>query len=79
MKATFALLADRDISNFVRKLSWEIHRRCRTGTTHCCLPPHISLKQPFNVADLAALEAYMSELASSIQPFEIRLTASVTS
>jgi len=74
MKAALALLGDREIQNFVRKLSWEIHQKYRTGTTHCRLPPHISLKQPFRVTDLTALEAYMSELASSIQPFEIHFT-----
>lgn len=74
MKATFALLADWDVHNFVRKLSWAMHQKYHTGITHCRLPPHISLKQPFQVTDLAALEGYMAELASTIQPFVLHLT-----
>ncbi len=74
MKATFALLADREVHNVVRKLAWDIHQRYRTGTIDCRLPPHISLKQPFPIADLAALEAYMHELASTLAPFEVHLT-----
>lgn len=74
MKAAFALLADTEIHNLVRKLSWEFHQKYHTGTRHCCLPPHISLKQPFGVGNLSALERYMDEFAHSIEPFEVQLT-----
>ena len=74
MKATFAVLANSDVHNWVRKLAWQIHQNYRTGTRHCCLPPHISLKQPFRVADLTALEAYMETLARSLAPFEVAFT-----
>jgi 2'-5' RNA ligase len=74
MKATFALLANHDVYNWVRHLAWQIHQTYRTGTHHCRLPPHISLKQPFSVADLAALEGYMDSLASSLVPFEVSFT-----
>lgn len=74
MKATFVLLADPTVHNVVRKLSWEIHQKYRTGTHHAALPPHVSLKQPFNVPDLPALEKYMEELVASIQPFDVTLT-----
>ena len=56
MKAALALLADRDVHNFVRKLAWDIHQKYHTGTLHCRLPSHISLKQPFAISNLAALE-----------------------
>ena len=74
MKATFALLANAEIHNLVRKLSWDIHQKYRTGIDVCRLPPHISLKQPFDISDLDALSGYMAELAQSIQPFEVHLT-----
>lgn len=74
MKATFALLANPEVHNVVRKLSWEIHQKYRTGTRHASLPPHISLKQPFGISNLPALEAYMDELAESIPPFDVTLT-----
>lgn len=74
MKATFALLATPEVHNVVRKLSWEIHQKYRTGTHHASLPPHVSLKQPFKVPELPALEKYMDELSASIQPFDLMLT-----
>ena len=74
MKAAFALLANSEIHNVVRRLSWEIHQNYRTGTRVASLPPHISLKQPFPVRDLSTLESYMQALADSIQPFEVMLT-----
>lgn len=74
MKATFALLANNEIHNLVRNLSWDIHQKYRTGIDVTRLPPHISLKQPFDVSDLGALEKYMVELAGTITPFEVRLT-----
>jgi 2'-5' RNA ligase len=73
MRAAFALLANHEIYNIVRRLSWEIHQKYRTGTRHASLPPHVSLKQPFGISDLSALENYMDKLASSIQPFEVTL------
>jgi 2'-5' RNA ligase len=73
MKAAFAVPANMEVHNLVRKLSWEIHQKYRTGTRHASLPPHISLKQPFGVSDISALEEYMYELAGSIEPFEVTL------
>jgi len=74
MKAAFALLANIEVYNYVRKLAWEIHQKYQTDISICRLPPHISLKQPFEVSDFIALENYMSELAGSISPFDVNLT-----
>jgi 2'-5' RNA ligase len=74
MKATFAILADIEISNFVRKLAWEIHQKHRTGTSVCSLLPHVSLKQLFEIEDVARLEAYMDEFVQTIHPFVIKCT-----
>jgi 2'-5' RNA ligase len=74
MKATFALLANNQIHNLVRELSWDIHQKYRTGIDVTRLPPHISLKQPFHVLSLDLLGKYMTELARSITPFEVKLT-----
>jgi 2'-5' RNA ligase len=74
MKATFAFLTDNHIQNLVRKLSWDIHQKYRTGIDVCRLPPHISLKQTFDTSELDLLSEYMAELAQSIQPFQAHLT-----
>ena len=72
MKATFALLADTAVSNFVRKLAWEIHQKYGTGTGVCRLLPHVSLKQLFEIEDVPRLEDYMDEFAPTIHPFAIK-------
>jgi len=74
MKAIFAFLANTEIHNLVRKLSWDIHQKYRTGIDICRLPPHISLKQPFDILDLDSLSEYMTELANNIEPFSALLT-----
>ena len=74
MKATFALLADTTVSNFVRKLAWEIHQKYRTGTSICRLLPHVSLKQLFEIEDVTKLASYMDEFASTVRPFAIKCT-----
>jgi 2'-5' RNA ligase len=74
MKATFAFLADNQIHNLIRKLTWDIHQKYRTGIDVCRLPPHISLKQTFDISELDSLSEYMAELAHSIEPFQAQLT-----
>lgn len=73
MKATFALLANSEIHNRVRKLSWDIHQKYQTGIDICRIPPHISLKQSFDISNLDLLGKYMTELARSIHPFDVKL------
>jgi 2'-5' RNA ligase len=74
MRATFALLVDHNVHNFIRKLAVDIHSKYKTGFLASLLPPHVSLKQPFQVSSLPKLEAYFDRLAETIQPFEITLT-----
>jgi 2'-5' RNA ligase len=74
MKSAFALLVDTTVHNFMRRLAVDINERYRTGFKAAVLPPHISLKQPFQISSLAAVEAYFDQLAQSVEPFEITLT-----
>ncbi len=74
MKATFALLADYPTHNTVRRLAWQMYQKYGISLETSRLPPHVSLKQPFDIADLAALESYMNELVSRMSPINITLT-----
>jgi 2'-5' RNA ligase len=74
MKAAFALLVDHNAHNVIRKLAVDMHSKYHIGFLASLLPPHVSLKQPFSVSNLPALEAYFDQLAETIQPFEITLT-----
>lgn len=73
MKAAFALLVDHEMHNIVRKLALEVHRDYGIGLAGSQLPPHVSLKQPFFIADLHAIEAYFDQLAASIEPVALSL------
>ena len=73
MKATFALLADQATHNAVRTLAWHLHCTYRTGLRASRLPPHISLKQPFAIADIPALECYFDTFAARLSPFAVTL------
>lgn len=74
MKATFALLANLEVYNLVRKIAWNAHSDFGIGLSVARLEPHVSLKQPFEVRNFPALENTMENFAVSIPPFEIRLT-----
>ena len=68
MKAAFALLVDHEVHNVARKLALEVHRNYGIGLAASQLPPHVSLKQPFSIPDLHAIEVYFDRLAASIEP-----------
>lgn len=69
MKAAFALLADRETANLVRQVAWDVHWELATGIGAQRLPPHVSLKQPFDAPDKPdPLVAYTRELARSLPP-----------
>ena len=73
MKAAFILGVDHRVHNFIRNLARDIDRRYHTGFLSTWMPPHISVKLPFNVPSLDAIEEYFDLLAPSIEPIEIRL------
>ena len=74
MKTAFALLVDHNAHNFIRKLAVDIQLNYQIDFTASLLPPHISLKQPFEISSLVETETYFDQLAKSIYPFEITLT-----
>ena len=74
MKAAFALLADYATHNAVRKLAWQMYQNYGISLETSRLPPHVSLKQPFDIPNISDLEEYMTELAGSLSPIDITLT-----
>ncbi len=74
MKTAFALLVDHNVHNFIRKLAIDVHLKYQIDFLASLLPPHVSLKQPFEISSLAEIEAYFDQLAESIQPFDVTLT-----
>ena len=74
MKAAFALLADYSTHNAVRKMAWQMYQKYGVSLETSRLPPHVSLKQPFDIPNISDLEGYMAELAGSLSPIDIALT-----
>jgi 2'-5' RNA ligase len=77
MKVAFAILCDNQIHNIARKISLEINEKYQTGLLGAMLPPHISLKQPFNIKNLKQLkeiEKYFDGFAKNLKPFKINTT-----
>jgi 2'-5' RNA ligase len=74
MKAGFALLADRSVSNAVTQLAWDMHLRWQNGIGSRSIPPHISLRQPIDIGgELEAMGEYAHRLAAAVPPLSIQL------
>ena len=78
MKAGFVLLVDYALHNLLRRLAYELHRDYRLGFYGAVIPPHISLKQPFQIDNVDAVAAYFDEYAAGIAPFDVALDGVVT-
>jgi hypothetical protein len=72
LRATIVLLTDRETQDFIRKLGVELDDRFNIGLFGCLLPAHVSLKQPFQIANLPAMEAFFDEWVASVEPFDVR-------
>ncbi len=70
MKATFVLLADLPAENLGRKLMYRAHKLGGMGFEMARLPHHISLKQPFEIECIEAVEAYFDDFAAGLKPVE---------
>jgi len=81
VKAALALLVPRPVENVVARLAWGVHRRWRSGVSVRRLPPHVSLKQPFDCGDaaddLACLEVCLARLAAETPPLLLEPTGCV--
>ena len=71
MKATIVLIADDDAENFGRRLMLDAHRYGGMGFEMARLPQHVSLKQPFSIPSLAAMESFFDKFAEGLKPFDI--------
>lgn len=75
MKATIVLIADAEAENYGRRLMLEAHRLGGTGFEMARLPQHVSLKQPFSIASLEEMEAFLDEFSSQVTRQKIQMEA----
>lgn len=68
-RCAFALLPDPDTRNRVTEITMRLHE-LNPGRLHwLSLPPHVSLKQPFEYEQLEPLTAYFDDIAKALAPF----------
>jgi 2'-5' RNA ligase len=58
----------------MRKLAVEMDARYQIGLSGCLLPAHVSLKQPFQITDVLAVESFFDEWVATIEPFDVSFT-----
>jgi 2'-5' RNA ligase len=73
MKAAIALLANREIQNYARRIVFDLNRKHGIRFLASLLPAHVSLKQPFSFDSMEKLEKYFDRLAEDIEPFVVEL------
>ncbi len=74
MRAAIFLPVDHRTHNLMRALAVEVHQKYQTGLRAASIPPHVTIKQPFQLFDLAGLEGYFDHLAARTSPIEIAFT-----
>ena len=71
MKATIVLIADNEAENFGRRMMLEAHKHGGMGFEMARLSQHVSLKQPFSIPDLDAMEEFFDGFVKELSPFDI--------
>jgi 2'-5' RNA ligase len=75
LKAAITALPDRELQNRLTAAALEVHGLTSGRLRWPRLPPHVSLKQPFLIESLAAVEAYFDRLVASTAPLDVTLGA----
>ena len=74
MKAAIALLLEGAAHAVVRRVALELHS-AGFGLSAAQLPAHVSLKQPFDISSLSAIETFFDGFAASLEPMDLTLTS----
>jgi len=70
----FALLVDYKISNYARRIVYDIANKYGASIEPALLPQHMSLKQSFKVNSIDKIESYFDNLADSLKPFDLEFS-----
>jgi len=73
MKAAIALLSDYAVQNVARRMVYGICQQAEIKFLGSLLPAHVSLKQPFNIETMDALESWFESFSKRVAPFRIEL------
>jgi 2'-5' RNA ligase len=73
LKGAIALLPDRELANRLAAAALAAHRATAGRLRWPRLPPHLSLEQPFVMADPGAVDRYLEQLAATMPPVAVSL------
>lgn len=71
MKLAYAILLPDEVHNFMRRTQAGLYERYEGSRTTLALEPHVTIKQPFEAAELGSYERYVDRLAQETEPFEL--------
>ena len=67
----FAIILNDQGHNFIRRIQIELNQNL--GFRISRQSPHITIKAPFDVEEIALFSRYLEDLANEIQPFDLQL------
>lgn len=71
MTIGYAIMANDECYNFVRKIQLELHQEMGTGLAR--QSPHVTIKSPFETDEIEDHVLYLESLSNSIKSFELEL------
>lgn len=71
MRLAYAILLPDDVHNLMRRAQAELYKAFRSPYESLALPPHITIKQPFEAVDITPHEDYLDRLVGETEPFDI--------
>jgi 2'-5' RNA ligase len=71
MKIGYGIMLDVASRNFVRRIQLDLHHQI--GISVARQPPHITVKSPFNVTQIAPHREYLNALSQSIKGLEVEI------
>ncbi len=69
----YAILLPDDAHNTARRLAVDLYERYRPSNDGLLIPPHVTLKQPFETRELVRCEELLDRLAADTDPFDLVL------
>ncbi len=73
VRLAYAILLPDDAHNAARRLAVDLYERLRPANDGLLIPPHVTLKQPFETRELARCEELLDRLAAESEPFDVVL------
>ena len=71
MKLAYVILPPDEVHNFMRRVQADLYERYEGSRTTLALEPHVTIKQPFEAAELEPHEQYLERLSEETEPFEL--------